>query len=90
MNENKQYRLGAVLSYALIALNIAISLFFTPYIMEVLGRDQAGLYQVIGNFVSYISVMDFGLGNAIIRYVAKYRAEGKQRKICLLYTSRCV
>lgn len=81
MNENKQYRLGAVLSYALIALNIVISLFFTPYIMEVLGRDQAGLYQVIGNFVSYISVMDFGLGNAIIRYVAKYRAEGKQRKM---------
>ena len=81
MNENKQYRLGAVLSYALIALNIAISLFFTPYIMQVLGRDQAGLYQVIGNFVSYISVMDFGLGNAIIRYVAKYRAEGKQRKM---------
>ncbi|WP_102410992.1 oligosaccharide flippase family protein [Beduinella massiliensis] len=81
MNENKQYRLGAVLSYVLIALNIVISLFFTPYIMTVLGRDQAGLYQVIGNFVSYISVMDFGLGNAIIRYVAKYRAEGKKRKM---------
>ena len=81
MNVNKQYRLGAVLSYVVIALNIASGLFFTPYIMQVLGRDQAGLYQVLGNFVSYISVMDFGLGNAIIRYVSKFRAEGKQRQM---------
>ena len=81
MNDNRQYRLGAALSYAMIALSIASSLFFTPYMMEVLGRGQAGLYSLIGNFVAYISVMDFGLGNAIIRYVAKYRAEGKQRKM---------
>ena len=39
MNVNKQYRLGAVLSYVVIALNIASGLFFTPYIMQVLGRD---------------------------------------------------
>lgn len=81
MNTKKQYRIGAVLSYAMILLNIVISLFYTPFVLRMVGEAQQGIYSTIGAMVGYIGVMDFGLGNAIIRYVAKYRAEGKRRKM---------
>src|SRR5699024_4421893 len=32
-------------------------------------------YMLIGAFVGYIAMLDFGLGNATVRFVSKYRAE---------------
>ena len=35
---------------------------------------EYGLYILLGSFVGYISLLDFGLSNTIVRFVAKYRA----------------
>ena len=47
----------------------------TPYIIRSLGVSEYGLYTMIGAFVGYLTVLDFGINNSIIRFVAKYRAE---------------
>ncbi|MDR3050121.1 MAG: oligosaccharide flippase family protein [Oscillospiraceae bacterium] len=76
MNRRREYRLGATLSYINTALSIALGLLVTPMLWRALKGTQYELYQLIGSFVGYIAVLDFGLGSAVIRYVAKYRAEG--------------
>ncbi|MAN58577.1 MAG: hypothetical protein CMC08_01925 [Flavobacteriaceae bacterium] len=68
-------KIAAILSYINIAINIAIGLFLTPYIIRMLGDEEYGLYTLIGAFVGYLSVLDLGLNNAIVRYVAQYRAQ---------------
>lgn len=70
-----ELKLGAALSYTNILLSNAINLLFTPFLLSSLGKSEYGLYTLIGAFVGYMAVLDFGLGNTITRYVAKYRAE---------------
>jgi O-antigen/teichoic acid export membrane protein len=70
-----QLKKGALLSYITIFLTNIIGVVLTPYIIKTLGDAEYGLYTLIGAFVGYIGVLDFGLNNTIIRFVAKYRAE---------------
>lgn len=43
--------------------------------IKMLGSSEYGLYSLIGAFVGYLSVLDLGLNDTIVRYVAKYRVE---------------
>lgn len=70
-----QLKKGAALSYVSILLTNGIGLVLTPFIIKYLGTAEYGLYSLIGALVGYLSVMDFGLNNTIVRFVAKYRAE---------------
>ncbi|RXQ97451.1 polysaccharide biosynthesis protein [Ancylomarina salipaludis] len=74
-----QLKKGALLSYLSIILTNIVGLVLTPFIIHKLGDAEYGLYTLIGAFVGYISVLDFGLNNAIIRFVAKYQAEGDKK-----------
>lgn len=69
-----QLKKGAILSYVTIILTNGIGLVLTPFMIQKLGDSEYGLYTLIGSLVGYISVLDFGLNNTIIRFVAKYRA----------------
>ncbi len=74
-----QLKKGALLNYTTIIVTNLVGLLLTPFIIKSLGDEEFGLYTLIGSFVGYISILDFGLGNAIVRFVAKYKAE-KDRK----------
>ena len=74
----QQIRAGIVLNYVLIVLNIAVGLVYTPYMLRTMGQSEYGLYSLVASVISYLTVLDLGFGNAIVRYTAKFRAEGKQ------------
>jgi O-antigen/teichoic acid export membrane protein len=69
-----QLKKGAILSYVTIILTNGIGLVLTPFMIQKLGDSEYGLYTLIGSLIGYISILDFGLNNAIVRFVAKYRA----------------
>lgn len=48
--------------------------------LRMLGQSEYGLYSLAASIIAYLTVLDLGFGNAIIRYTAKFRAEGKQRE----------
>lgn len=72
-----QLKAGAVLNYVSIGLHTLISLLYTPYMLRMLGQSEYGLYALVASVISYLTVLDLGFGNAIVRYTAKYKAEGK-------------
>lgn len=63
----------------------AISLFDTPFMLKTLGQVEYGLYGLANPIVGYLTVLDFGFGNAAIRYTAKYKAESKEEKLKYMY-----
>ena len=69
-----QIKKGAILSYLNIILTNGIGLILTPFMIRKLGDSEYGLYTLIGSLIGYISVLDFGLNNTIVRFVSKYRA----------------
>ena len=65
VNERKA---GIVLSYVSMFFSIVIGLIYVPMLLHFLGKEQYGLYQLMGSLIAYMAVMDFGLANTITRY----------------------
>ena len=75
-----QIKAGAILNYVIIGLNTLVGLAYTPYMLRCLGQNEYGLYSLVASIIAYLTLLDFGFGNAIVRYTAKYRAEGKKQE----------
>lgn len=78
--ETSQLRVGAILNYLIIGLNTLVGLLYTPYMLRMMGQSEYGLYSLVASVISYLTILDLGFGNAIIRYTAKFRAENKIRE----------
>ena len=71
MNERK---LGILISYLNIVLHAVIGFAYVPILLHYIGKSEYGLYQLIGSFIAYFSIMDFGLTAAVVRFYAKYKS----------------
>lgn len=60
-NLANQRKIGAILSYAIVAVNIITGIFYTPIVIRLLGQVEYGLYSLIYSFMSYFTILDFGL-----------------------------
>lgn len=80
INEGKQLKIGAILSYFSIALNLVAGLLYTPWMVAQIGKADYGLYTLANSLIS-LFLVDFGLSTATSRYVSKYRAENNQEKV---------
>lgn len=70
-----QLKAGAFLSYVSIVLNNIIGLLYMPFMLRMMGQEEYGLYSLVVSVVAYLTVLDLGFANAIVRYTAKFRAE---------------
>lgn len=75
-----QIKAGAVISYISVAVNLAVGLLYTPWMIHSLGKEDYGLY-ILATSVITLFVFDFGLGNAVTRFVSKYIAEDNYFKL---------
>lgn len=85
MSGTKNLKWGIIFSYITMVVGIIVSLTYTPFLLRMLGQQQYGLYNMGQAAVSYLGLTEFGFGNAVVRYAAKYRAEGKEEKTAALY-----
>lgn len=67
-----QLKIGAFLSYVSIALNNIIGLLYTPFMLRMLGQNEYGLYSLVASVVAYLTILDFGFANAIVRYTVNF------------------
>jgi O-antigen/teichoic acid export membrane protein len=81
MRQINQLRTGVILSYVNLAIGCLIPFLYTPIMLDMLGQAEYGLYSLASSVVGYLSLLTFGFGSTIIRYVAKYRAEGKIEEV---------
>lgn len=74
--QRNQLRAGVLLSYANLLISTMIPFFYTPVVLKILGQAEYGLYSLANSVIGYLSLLSFGFGNTITRYLSKYRAEG--------------
>lgn len=70
-----QRKAGTILSYVQIFLSNTISLIYTPLMLSILGQSEYGLYGTAGQFTSYLSLLNFGISGAYIKYNIDMRAQ---------------
>ena len=56
------------------------TLLLTPFIIRTLGQAEYGVYKLSASVVAYLLLLDLGVGNAITRYIAKFRASGEKEQ----------
>lgn len=81
MSESKnQIKLGIVLSYLNIGIGNLIPLFYTPVMLSLLGQNEYGLYKIASSTTSYLSLVSFGIGSAVTRYLIKANVDGGKKE----------
>jgi O-antigen/teichoic acid export membrane protein len=68
-------KVGVIYSNILMLVEILSTMLFTPFLIRTLGQAEYGVYQLVTSITSYLVLLDLGVGNSVIRYMAKYRAD---------------
>ena len=74
VNSTKQIRLGTIVSYLGIMVNIVLGVIYTPWMIKEIGQSDYALYTLATSIITLFTV-DFGMSAAVSRFVSKYRAE---------------
>lgn len=73
-------RRDTLFAYINLILRIGMGFYTAPLIANAVGKSNYGLMNLILSITSYSVLMQFGINNAVTRYVAKYSAERNKRK----------
>ncbi len=57
-----------------LAATMVVGFLLTPFILHRLGNTALGLWVLITSFTGYYGMLDLGIRNAIVQYVARYHA----------------
>ena len=66
-------KVGVILSYVMMIFEVLSTLLLTPFIIRTLGQAEYGVYKLVSSVTAYLLLLDLGVGNAVTRYIAKYR-----------------
>lgn len=76
-----QLKAGSALSYAKVFLSSAISVVYTPVMLSLLGQSEYGTLNLATSMVSYLGLINFGIGSSYMRFVMQARAaQDKERE----------
>lgn len=70
---------GVLMSYAYTAGQVVVNLLYVPLLLSTIGRDEYGLYQLVGSIMTYIVSINSVLSAGVSRYYSMYKAEGNGR-----------
>lgn len=79
-----QLKIGVVLSYLSLGLNMVVQLLYTPVMIRILGQSEYGLYTLVGSVVSYLSLFSLGFTGAYLRFYSIRKAQNDTEKIAEL------
>lgn len=79
--KDRQIKVGSVLSYVQMALNVVIGLMYTPLMIRLLGQSEYGLYNTVASTISMLTILNLGFSSGYIKYFSKYRVQKDQDSI---------
>ncbi len=79
--DSKEIKMGAILSYIQMAINVVVGLAYTPMMVKMLGQSEYGLYSTAASVISMLSVLSLGFGSGYVKYFAKYKADNNEKSI---------
>jgi O-antigen/teichoic acid export membrane protein len=74
-------KLGIILSYISIGISNVVAIVYTPFLLRMLGQSEYGLYSLVLSLVAYLSLMDFGFGAALVRYITLYTSRNMSERL---------
>lgn len=66
VKSSKQLKIGAMLSYMAIGINIISALIYSPWMLSKIGSGDYGLYSLATSLINMF-LLDFGISSAVSR-----------------------
>src|SRR5271155_1697648 len=79
--EKRQILKNVGSSWSALAVNVAVGVFLSPFILHHLGDAAFGLWVLIFSVTGYYGLFDLGIRSSIIRYVAKYSTVAENEEL---------
>jgi len=73
----RQFAKNLTSNWAVYGASAVISFFLMPYILGKVGQAALGIWILVGSFSGYLGLFDFGIGYAVVRYVARFQRTGE-------------
>lgn len=73
-------RIGALLSYIYIAVNVIVQMIYVPLLLNSIGQDEFGIYQLVGSIMAYVISINGVLSAGVGRFYCKSIAENDFQK----------
>lgn len=80
MSEKKELLFGTIISYSTVAIQILSTLILTPFLLGNLGDNEYGIYKIVVALIAYLSILNFGWGNSLVRFLSEFRIKGEIEK----------
>jgi len=71
-------RWGVILNYIALVVNIIISIIYTPFMLNLLGQEEHGIWTTVSAIMSWLSLLSLGIGSSFIKFFAKYKKEKRE------------
>lgn len=75
-----QRKLGVAISYLTLAFNIVIGLVYTPFMISKLGDGLYGIYSLANSLISFVTLLDLGFGQTLVRYISQAKVTGNREE----------
>ena len=69
MGNNRQLSRNIIFNILLFVINLGISFFLTPYIVNSIGREAYGFIPLINNMIGYTSIITTAVGSMAGRFI---------------------
>ena len=79
LESSQQIKIGAVLSYLSIGVNIGAGLIYTPWMIGKIGQSEYGLFTLANSLIS-LFMIDFGLSAATSKFISGYHVQGEEER----------
>ncbi|HDL02494.1 MAG: hypothetical protein DRP46_03905 [Candidatus Zixiibacteriota bacterium] len=68
----RQFGKNIFTSWASLAIRVLLVFLVNPFIIHTLGNDQYGVWVLVISILNYITILDLGLKQALVRFISKY------------------
>lgn len=78
---SKKIATNTIWMYMGFVVNAIIYLLTIPFFIYKLGVDSYGVFSIVSVVIGYVSLVDFGIGTFLIKFIAEYRVKKEYDKI---------
>ena len=68
----RQFGKNIFSSWASLAIRVILVFLVNPYIIHTLGNDQYGVWILVISILNYVTILDLGMKQALVRFISKY------------------
>ncbi len=88
LSKNKRLAKNTFVLYLRMIVIMLIGLYISRAVLDTIGVEDYGIYNVVGGFVTMFTILSASLSNAISRYITFELGKGNQEKLkCVFSTS---